>query len=69
MKIGIIVGSTRPNRHGEQVARRVYDIATERHDAEYELVDLRDYPLAHLDEPISPSFGLYQMDDMDPETT
>jgi NAD(P)H-dependent FMN reductase len=60
MKIGIILGSTRPNRNGEQVARWVYDIATKRHDAEYELVDLRDYPLPHLDEPISPSFGQYQ---------
>ena len=31
-----------------------------RSDAEYELVDLRDYPLPHLDEPLPPSFGQYQ---------
>jgi NAD(P)H-dependent FMN reductase len=50
-RIGIILGSTRPNRNGEQVARWVYDIASRRSDAEFELVDLRDYPLPHLDEP------------------
>ena len=44
-RIGIILGSTRPNRNGEQVARWVYDIASRRSDAEFELVDLRDYPL------------------------
>jgi NAD(P)H-dependent FMN reductase len=59
-RIGIILGSTRPNRNGEQVARWVYDIASHRTDAEFELVDLRDYPLPHLDEPLSPSMGQYQ---------
>jgi NAD(P)H-dependent FMN reductase len=59
-RIGIILGSTRPNRNGEQVARWVYDIAAQRGDAEYELVDLRDYPLPHLDEPLPPSMGQYQ---------
>jgi NAD(P)H-dependent FMN reductase len=59
VRIGIIVGSTRPNRNGEQVARWVYEVASGRDDAEFELVDLRDYPLPHLDEPLSPSFGQY----------
>jgi NAD(P)H-dependent FMN reductase len=59
-RIGIILGSTRPNRNGEQVARWVLDIASRREDAEYELVDLRDYPLPHLDEPLPPSMGMYQ---------
>jgi NAD(P)H-dependent FMN reductase len=59
-RIGIILGSTRPNRNGEQVARWVYDIASRRTDAEFELVDLRDYPLPHLDEPLPPSLGQYQ---------
>jgi len=40
-RIGIILGSTRPNRNGEQVAKWVLDIAARRGDAEYELVDLR----------------------------
>ncbi|MGY1810096.1 NADPH-dependent FMN reductase [Blastococcus sp. SYSU D00669] len=59
-RIGIILGSTRPNRNGEQVARWVLDVASRRADAEFELVDLRDYPLPHLDEPIPPSQGRYQ---------
>src|SRR3954447_15758406 len=59
-KIGIILGSTRPNRNGEQVAKWVLDIAQRRDDAEFELVDLRDYPLPHLDEPMPASFGQYQ---------
>jgi NAD(P)H-dependent FMN reductase len=61
-RIGIILGSTRPNRNGEQVARWVYENAALRSDAEFELVDLRDYPLPHLDEPLPPSLGQYQND-------
>ena len=61
-RIGIILGSTRPNRNGEQVASWVYDIAAQRSDAEFELVDLRDYPLPHLDEPLPASMGQYQND-------
>jgi NAD(P)H-dependent FMN reductase len=52
IRIGVIVGSTRPNRNAEQVARWVYEVASRRGDAEFELVDLRDYPLPHLDEPL-----------------
>jgi NAD(P)H-dependent FMN reductase len=59
-RIGIILGSTRPNRNGEQVARWVLDVASQRDDAEFELVDLRDYPLPHLDEALPPSLGQYQ---------
>jgi NAD(P)H-dependent FMN reductase len=61
-RIGIILGSTRPNRNGEQVAKWVYETASGRSDAEFELVDLRDYPLPHLDEPLPPSMGQYQND-------
>jgi NAD(P)H-dependent FMN reductase len=59
-RIGIILGSTRPNRNGEQVARWVHQIASRRGDAQFELVDLRDYPLPHLDEPLPPAMGQYQ---------
>ena len=59
-RIGIILGSTRPNRNGEQVADWVFDLASRRDDAEFELIDLRDYPLPHLDEPLPPSLGQYQ---------
>jgi NAD(P)H-dependent FMN reductase len=61
-RIGIILGSTRPNRNGEQVAKWVLDLASRRSDAEFELVDLRDYPLPHLDEPLPPSMGHYQQE-------
>jgi NAD(P)H-dependent FMN reductase len=60
IKIGIILGSTRPGRNSEQVAKWVYDVASRRDDAEFELVDLLDYPLPHLDEPLPPSFGNYR---------
>jgi NAD(P)H-dependent FMN reductase len=61
-KIGIILGSTRPNRRGHDVANWVYDVAVERDDAEFELVDLREYPLPHLDEPLPPITGHYRHD-------
>jgi NAD(P)H-dependent FMN reductase len=59
VKIGIILGSTRPGRNGEAVANWVYDIARRRKDAEYELVDIQDYDLPLLDEPVPPSMGQY----------
>ncbi|WP_426505703.1 NADPH-dependent FMN reductase [Dactylosporangium sp. McL0621] len=58
-KVGIILGSTRPGRNGEAVAKWVYDIASRRSDAEFELVDLLDYNLPHLDEAMPPSMGQY----------
>jgi NAD(P)H-dependent FMN reductase len=60
IRIGIILGSTRPGRRGEQVANWVFDVASKRTDAEFELIDLADYPLPHLDEPMPPSLGQYQ---------
>lgn len=59
-RIGIILGSTRPQRNGEQVAKWVLDVASQRHDAQIEILDLLDYPLPHFDEPLPPSFGQYQ---------
>jgi NAD(P)H-dependent FMN reductase len=58
-RIGIILGSTRPGRNGEAVARWVYELAKQRGDAEFELIDLLDYKLPHLDEAIPPSMGQY----------
>jgi NAD(P)H-dependent FMN reductase len=59
LRIGIILGSTRPGRIGEAVAKWVYEQASKRDDAEYEYVDLIDYNLPLLDEPIPPSRGKY----------
>jgi NAD(P)H-dependent FMN reductase len=58
-RIGIILGSTRPGRNGEAVARWVHQVAAQRTDAEFELVDLLDYKLPHLDEVLPPSMGQY----------
>ena len=59
LRIAIILGSTRPNRNGEAVALWVHALAAKRGDAEYELVDLKDFNLPLLDEPIPPSQGKY----------
>jgi NAD(P)H-dependent FMN reductase len=59
IKIAIVVGSTRPGRKGEAVAHWVYEIAKKRSDAEYELVDVRDFNLPLLDEPTPPSLAKY----------
>jgi NAD(P)H-dependent FMN reductase len=59
VKIAIILGSTRPGRNGEAVAAWVHDIARKRKDAEFELVDIKDYDLPLLDEPVPPSMGKY----------
>lgn len=59
MKIAVILGSTRPGRNGQVVAEWVMDKAAERAAAEYELVDLADYPLPHMDEPMPPMLGNY----------
>ena len=55
LKLAIIIGSTRPGRVGEAVARWVYELAQGRRDAEFELVDIRDFDLPLLDEPVPPS--------------
>ena len=52
IKVGIIIGSTRPNRVGENVARWVYENSRQRYDAEFELIDLKDFNLPILDEPV-----------------
>ena len=59
MRIAIIIGSTRPNRNGEAVGKWVYEIANNRDDAEFELIDLKDFHLPLLDEPLPPSMGQY----------
>jgi NAD(P)H-dependent FMN reductase len=59
LNIAIILGSTRPGRVGEAVARWVYEIAKQRTDATFELVDIKDFDLPLLDEPKPPSLGQY----------
>jgi NAD(P)H-dependent FMN reductase len=59
LNIGIILGSTRPGRNGEAVAKWVVAQTNSRSDARYELVDIKDFDLPLLDEPIPPSQGKY----------
>lgn len=59
IKIAIILGSTRPGRNGAAVAEWTHQIASVRKDAEFEPVDIKDYHLPLLDEPVPPSMGQY----------
>ncbi len=59
IRIAIIIGSTRPGRKADAVAKWVYGIAQKRSEAEFEIVDIRDYNLPLLDEAIPPSQGQY----------
>lgn len=62
IKVAIIIGSTRPNRKAETVAKWVYDKVKTRIDARFEIVDILDFNLPLLDEPMPPSQGLYSND-------
>ena len=59
IRIAIIIGSTRPNRSGEAVGKWVYEQARMRTGASFELIDLLDWKLPLLDEPIPASQGKY----------
>ena len=60
--IGVVLGSTRPGRLGQQVARWVVDIASERSDLDVTLLDLADFDLPMLDEPLPPARRQYEHD-------
>ena len=49
LKIGIITGSTRPNRKSLDVAKWVLEIARKRSDAQYELVDIKEFELPNAE--------------------
>ena len=58
-EIAIIVGSTRPGRRAESIAKWVHAIASRRSDARFELVDIGDFKLPLLDEPAPAMMGKY----------
>lgn len=62
IRVAVIIGSTRPNRVGESVAQWVYNEAQKRKDAQFELLDLRDFNLPLLDEAIPPAMNQYSKD-------
>jgi NAD(P)H-dependent FMN reductase len=58
MKVLIVIGSTRPGRVSDRLGNLVKQQADAAgSDINYELVDLSDYPLPLLDEPISPQYN------------
>ena len=57
MKLQVIIGSTRPNRVTEKLAKWVAGEASLLADTSVELVDLADYQLPFLDEPMSPRYN------------
>jgi NAD(P)H-dependent FMN reductase len=59
LKIAIIVGSTRPGRRALPVAQWVLENTAKRTDAHFEIVDIQDFDLPVLDEPMPPSMGQY----------
>ncbi|WP_037082093.1 NADPH-dependent FMN reductase [Neorhizobium vignae] len=52
-KIAIIISSTRDVRFGDKPAQWIYDTASKRDDMEFEIVDLRDFPLPFFNEKAS----------------
>jgi NAD(P)H-dependent FMN reductase len=55
-KIGIVVGTTRQGRFADGPAKWLAEIASRREDAQFEVVDLRDYPMPFFEEMASPVF-------------
>jgi NAD(P)H-dependent FMN reductase len=49
-KIGIVVGSVRPNRFADHPTKWIAEIAKSHHELEFEIVDLKDYPLPFFNE-------------------
>src|SRR5918993_297277 len=59
MKIAVITGSTRPGRNNIAVARWAFELAAQRRDASFELVDIAESQLPLLDEPVPAALGRY----------
>lgn len=60
VEIAVVVGSTRPGRRSRQVADWVLTRANSRGGADFATLDLADYDLPLLDEPLPPSLGNYR---------
>ncbi len=57
--VKVILGSTRPERFGSQVADWVMELTKNSNDITFELVDLKEVNLPLLDEPVPALFGKY----------
>ena len=56
-RIGIVIGSTREGRFGEKPAHWIHEIAKQRTDLAFDLIDLRDHPLPFFNEPMPLGYG------------
>ena len=56
-RLAIIIGSTRASRFADKPAAWLEGITSQRTDADFELVDLRDFPLPFFDEVASSRFA------------
>jgi NAD(P)H-dependent FMN reductase len=54
LKVGLIVGSTRPNRFADIPVKWLVEGASERRDLQLTVLDLRDFRLPFFNEPASP---------------
>jgi len=62
INIKIILGSTRPNRFGPQPAEWINSLAQAHKEATFELVDLKEFNLPLLDEPVPALMGQYSQE-------
>lgn len=56
-RIGIIIGSTRATRFADKPAEWIANIAREHAELDFEMVDLRDYPMPFFEEAASPAWA------------
>jgi NAD(P)H-dependent FMN reductase len=56
-RIGIVISTTRMGRFADKPVEWLWNLASPRSDMEFEIIDLRKYPLPFFDEPMSPAWG------------
>lgn len=56
-RIGIVISTTRKGRFADKPVEWLWKLASERADMQFEIVDLRQYPLPFFDEPMSPAWA------------
>ncbi|MDT4947185.1 MAG: hypothetical protein QOH14_3918 [Pseudonocardiales bacterium] len=56
-KIGIIISSTRPGRFADTPTDWLFNIAKQRDDADFEIVDLRHYPMPFFEEKVALAYA------------
>ena len=56
-RIGIVISTTRMGRFADKPVEWLWKLTSTRSDMEFEIVDLRKYPLPFFDEPMSPAWA------------